>query len=179
MYVGLHVKYRYCCQILIKLELCRQIFEKYINIKFQDNTSGGSRFVPRGRTGRPKLKVAFRNFANTPNNGYYIMQCNMVAAGSQWNRQSACTTSWQTNILFNTHFVHLWSKTAHKLILFTYNRVGYKGLWTELTGSRGRRRKQLMDDLKERRRYCKLKEEELDRTVWRTRCARGCGPVVR
>jgi hypothetical protein len=35
---------------------------------------------------------------------------------------------------------------------------------TEMTGRRGRRRKQLLDDLKEKRRYRKLKEEALDRT---------------
>jgi hypothetical protein len=39
----------------------------------------------------------------------------------------------------------------------------------EMTGRRGRRRKQLLDDLREKRRYWKLKEEALDRTVWRTR----------
>jgi hypothetical protein len=39
----------------------------------------------------------------------------------------------------------------------------------EMTGRRGRRRKQLLDDLKEKTRYWKLKEEALDRTVWRTR----------
>ena len=39
----------------------------------------------------------------------------------------------------------------------------------EGTGRRGRRRKQLLDDLNENRGYCKLKEEALDRTVWRTR----------
>jgi hypothetical protein len=33
-----------------------------------------------------------------------------------------------------------------------------------MTGRRGRRRKQLLDDLKDRR-YWKLKEEALDRTV--------------
>jgi hypothetical protein len=49
----------------------------------------------------------------------------------------------------------------------------------EMTGRRGRRRKQLLDDLKEKRRYWKLKEEELDRTLWRTRFGRGYGPVVR
>jgi hypothetical protein len=49
----------------------------------------------------------------------------------------------------------------------------------EMTGRRGRRRKQLLDDLKEKKRYCKLKEEALDRTLWRTRCGRGYGPVVR
>jgi hypothetical protein len=49
----------------------------------------------------------------------------------------------------------------------------------EMTGRRGRRRKQLLDDLKEERRYWKLKEEALDRTLWRTRFGRGYGPVVR
>jgi hypothetical protein len=49
----------------------------------------------------------------------------------------------------------------------------------EMKGRRGRRRKQLLDDLKERRGYCKLKEEVLDRTLWRTRFGRGYGPVVR
>jgi hypothetical protein len=49
----------------------------------------------------------------------------------------------------------------------------------EMTGSRGRKRKQLLDDLKEKRRYWKLKEEALDRNLWRTRFGRGYGPVVR
>jgi hypothetical protein len=48
----------------------------------------------------------------------------------------------------------------------------------EMTG-RGRRRKQLLDDLKEKKRYWKLKEAALDRTLWRTRFGRGYGPVVR
>jgi hypothetical protein len=49
----------------------------------------------------------------------------------------------------------------------------------EVTGRQGRRRKQLLDDLKEKRRYWKLKEEALDRTQWRTRFGRGYAPVVR
>jgi hypothetical protein len=48
-----------------------------------------------------------------------------------------------------------------------------------MTGRRGRRRKQLLDDVKEKRRYWKLKEEALVRTVWRTRFGRDYGPVVR
>jgi hypothetical protein len=49
----------------------------------------------------------------------------------------------------------------------------------EMTRRRGRRRKQLLDDLKENRRYWKLKEEALDRTMRRTRFGRGYGTVVR
>jgi hypothetical protein len=50
----------------------------------------------------------------------------------------------------------------------------------EVTGRRGRRSKQLLDGLKQKRKgYCKLKEEALDCTVWRTGLGRGYGPVVR
>jgi len=49
----------------------------------------------------------------------------------------------------------------------------------EVTGRRGRRRGKLLDDLKERRGYCHLKEEALDCTVWRARFERGFGPIVR
>ena len=48
----------------------------------------------------------------------------------------------------------------------------------EVTGRRGRRRRKLLDDLKERRGYSHLKEETLDRTVWRAGFGRGFGPVV-
>jgi len=47
-----------------------------------------------------------------------------------------------------------------------------------VTGRRGGRRKQLLDDLKEKRGYWKLKEEALDRTLWRTRFGRD-GRVIR
>ena len=49
----------------------------------------------------------------------------------------------------------------------------------EVTGRQGRRRRKLFDDLKERRGYSHLKEEALDRTMWRARFGRGSGPVVR
>jgi len=49
----------------------------------------------------------------------------------------------------------------------------------EVTGRQGIRRRKLLDDLKERRGYSHLKEEALDRTMWRARFGRGFGPVVR
>jgi hypothetical protein len=49
----------------------------------------------------------------------------------------------------------------------------------EVTGRRGRRRRKLLVDLKERRGYSHFKEEALDRTMWRPRFGRGFGPVVR
>jgi hypothetical protein len=48
----------------------------------------------------------------------------------------------------------------------------------EVTRRRGRRRKQLLDDLGDRRGYSHLKEEGLDRIKWRSRFGRGCGSVV-
>jgi len=49
----------------------------------------------------------------------------------------------------------------------------------EVTGRQGRRRRKLLDDLKEKRGFSYLKEEALDRTIWRARFGRGFGPVVR
>jgi hypothetical protein len=58
----------------MKLDLSRQIFEKYENIKSHENSSSRSRVVRCGRmdgrtdgqTDMAKLIVAFRNFANAP-----------------------------------------------------------------------------------------------------------------
>ena len=49
----------------------------------------------------------------------------------------------------------------------------------EVTGRQGRRRTKLLDDLRERRGYSHLKEEALDRTMWRARFGIGFAPVVR
>ena len=49
----------------------------------------------------------------------------------------------------------------------------------EVTRRQGRRRKKLLDDLKDRRGYSHLKEEALDRTMWRNRFRGGFGPVGR
>jgi hypothetical protein len=49
----------------------------------------------------------------------------------------------------------------------------------EVTGRRGRKRRKLLDDVKERRGYSQLKEDALDRTMWRACFGRGFGPVVR
>ena len=56
----------------MKHEFCRQIFEKYSNIEFHENSSNVSRTVAcgetNGETDITKLIVAFRNFANAPKN---------------------------------------------------------------------------------------------------------------
>ena len=48
-----------------------------------------------------------------------------------------------------------------------------------VTGRRGRRRKKLLDDLKDRRGYSHLKEEALDRPMSRNRFGGGFGPVIK
>jgi hypothetical protein len=49
----------------------------------------------------------------------------------------------------------------------------------EVIGRQGRRRRKLLEDLKEKRGYSHLKEKALDRTMWSARFGRGFGPVVR
>jgi hypothetical protein len=49
----------------------------------------------------------------------------------------------------------------------------------EVEEKRGRRRKQLLDDLKEGNGCCKLEEEAVGRTIWRVGFGRDCGPVIR
>jgi len=46
-------------------------------------------------------------------------------------------------------------------------------------GRQGRRRRKLLDDLKERRSYSHLKEDALDRTMLTARFGKGFGLVVR
>jgi hypothetical protein len=54
----------------------------------------------------------------------------------------------------------------------------YKG-GVEVTGRQGRRRRKLLDDLKERRGYSHLKEEALDRTMWGARFGSSFEHLVR
>ena len=48
----------------------------------------------------------------------------------------------------------------------------------EVMGRQGRRCKQLLDDLMEKREYFKLKDEALDDGLQRTHFRRGYGPVI-
>ena len=48
-----------------------------------------------------------------------------------------------------------------------------------MKGRRGRKRKKLLDDLREKRRYWKLKERAPDRSLWGTDFGRGRGPLLR
>ena len=46
-----------------------------------------------------------------------------------------------------------------------------------MTERRVRRRKQLLEGLKETKGYWKLQEKALDRTIWRPSFGKGCGSV--
>jgi len=70
MYISLHVKHRYTCQILMKLEFSRQTFEKYSNIKFHENPSIWSRGVPCGRKDMTEINSRIPQFGNAPNKRY-------------------------------------------------------------------------------------------------------------
>ena len=50
------------------------------------------------------------------------------------------------------------------------------GVEVEVTGRRGKRRRKLLDDFKERRGYSHLKEETLDRSMWRDGFGRAALP---
>ena len=71
-----------------------------------------------------------------------------------------------------------WSHLTQKLRSKTGYRRKDKGEM-EVTGRRGRRRKKLLDDLKDRRGYSHLKEETLDRAMWMNRFGEGFELVVR
>jgi hypothetical protein len=69
MYLGFHVITFYAYSIVMKLEFSRQIFEKYLNIKFYAYPVEAELFHADERTDIQtymKLIVAFRNFANAP-----------------------------------------------------------------------------------------------------------------
>ena len=78
----------------------------------------------------------------------------------------------------NFHEAHNCSSALHLGLLKRVIEGKIKGEM-EVGRRRGRRRKKLLDDLKDRRGYSHLKEEALDRTIWRHRFGGGFGNVVR
>jgi hypothetical protein len=58
----------------MKLLFSRQIFEKSITIKFNQNPCSGSRVVPCGRTDGHEADSRFPQFVNAPNNSSYVTE---------------------------------------------------------------------------------------------------------
>ena len=90
--------------------------------------------------------------------------------------------------------IHTWPHILHEIRKRKANWIGHilrrncllqrvtEGMiqWgIEVTGRQGRKHRKLLDYLTEWRGYSHLKEEALDRTMWRARFGRGFGPVVR
>jgi hypothetical protein len=75
--------------------------------------------------------------------------------------------------------LHIW--IGHILCRNCLLKHVIEGMTEVRTDVMGRRRrcKQLLDDLKETRRYWKLKEEALNRIMWRTGFGRDYRPVIR
>jgi hypothetical protein len=74
MFIGLDVKYRYSCQILMEIEFSCQIFEKYSDLKFFENLFNGSRVVQCGRTdGRTDMtNVVFFLLGDSSASEFYL-----------------------------------------------------------------------------------------------------------
>ena len=82
------------CQILKKLDISQNIFEKYSSIEFHENSSSGSRVIPCGETDREtkegsrlQLTVAFQKSVNAlkvPRSAHTAYLC--VLCGSE-NKQ--------------------------------------------------------------------------------------------
>ena len=68
-------------------------------------------------------------------------------------------------------FHHIWRRNCLLKHIIEANIEGKR--------RRGRRHEQLLNDLKENKRYWNMKEQALDHTPWTTRFRRGYGPVVR
>jgi hypothetical protein len=67
----------------------------------------------------------------------------------------------------------------HSNYLLKYATEGKRGGRTEVRGGRRKRLKQLLDGLKEKRGYCKLKGETVHRFLWGTDFGISCGSVER
>jgi hypothetical protein len=68
---------------------------------------------------------------------------------------------------------------SHRNWLLKYITEGKTKQGTEVTGRQGKRRKQLLNNVKETRGYWKLKEEALDCTLWKTTLEKAIVMVVR
>jgi hypothetical protein len=71
--MGLHVKYPLFLPGFNETWIFLQIFEKSLNIKFNENLSSGSQVVSCIQTDMTKSIIAFHSFVNAPKNGYSLI----------------------------------------------------------------------------------------------------------
>ena len=97
------------------------------------------------------------------------------------NEEVLLTVNEQRNIL---HEIRKWKANwighilRRKCLLRQVTEGKIKGEM-QVTRRRGRRHRKLLDDLREGRGYSHLKEEALNRTMWRNCFGGGTGPVIR
>ena len=110
-------------------------------------------------------------------------------AGERW-RRSVGPIVWGMSMYYiesRRNVLHIIQRGKHKVIGHNFHWnfrlkcvIEGKIEWRmEVRGRRGRWRKQQMDELKEKRGYWILKEEAVDRTVWRTGLGWDYGPATR
>ena len=104
----------------MKLEFSRQIFEKYSNINFHENPSGGSRVVPCGRTDGTRIseQSLFANFVKAPKNETYSGNVTARAASTiNLINPTGHVTHQQFNIqqlyVLPTLYLCHWNKTTN------------------------------------------------------------------
>jgi len=105
---GLHVKCRYSCQILMKLEFLQIFFFKYSNINLHENLSRGSQVVPCGhtdiQTDMTKLTVPFYSFVNLPKK---VISVTFPPYSAYWPRLDICSFYLSCGSLVTTHLCNL------------------------------------------------------------------------
>jgi len=87
-YIDLHVKHSLFLSHFNETKFFRQNFEKYSDIKFNENLASGNRVTRCGRTAMTMLIVDFRNFANVPKKRpdkwrYEIIKCRGGGGGGK------------------------------------------------------------------------------------------------
>jgi hypothetical protein len=87
----------------MKLELSRQIFEKYSNIKFHENPSVGAELFRADR--RAELIDVFRNFANVPTNRFSALTIFQII---EPNKRMFCKCISSNNICLSERSVSLY-----------------------------------------------------------------------
>ena len=129
----------YSCQILMKLEISWQIFEKCSNIKFHENLSNGSHVAPHRwmdrQTDMTKLTAAFHKYANMPKkcNTRHIRSTDTTKTVTRTTAFSG--TSWFNSQTRTLHvnglqvFHNFWSHFLENFVLSTcINSSGIKSV---------------------------------------------------
>jgi hypothetical protein len=121
------------CQILIKFEFYRQIFEKWSSIKLITIPPVGEKFLHAdrrtdgrtdGRTDMTKLIVVFRNFAYAPNN-YNSTEFKQFGYVIAREVISGCRTLWLTKRSLQLASLYPWlNYTVHPICPSEANESG-------------------------------------------------------